>query len=64
MKNLTKKGKQEEEVAEKVNTPELDEMEDMKKFIRKKQLENKILKKISDEIDILITAEINRSKSA
>jgi hypothetical protein len=50
MKNSNKKGKREDVLVEKTLIPEPDEMEKIRIFIRKKKLENQILKKLTDDM--------------
>lgn len=57
MTDSIKSEKREEEVAEKA------ELTDLKQFIRKKQLQNKILKKISDELED-VNSPINKAKDS
>jgi hypothetical protein len=58
MKNSSKKVKKEEEVADKAIGSESAELSEIKKFIRMKQLENKVLKKLSE--DMGLTIELGR----
>lgn len=72
MKKSVKNSIKEEEVAETAVNPisghiedgSVDEMSDIKKFIQKRRLQNKILKKLTDELESSIPSDLNRSKSA
>jgi hypothetical protein len=65
MKNSTKKGKGAEEVAGKaIEESQYDEMNEIREFIRKKQLQNQVLKKLSEDLDQIISQELNKPKSA
>lgn len=44
--------------------PALDEMGEIKKFIQKRRLQNKILKKITEELQANKTTELERNKTA
>jgi|WetSurMetagenome_2_1015567.scaffolds.fasta_scaffold1749551_1 hypothetical protein len=57
MTKSIKSEKREEEVAEKV------ELTDLKKFIRKKQLQNQVLKKITEELED-VNSPINKAKNS
>lgn len=60
MKSSNKKNKQEDELVDKTLLSEQDEMEKIRTFIRKKQLENQILKKLTD--DMMVKPEDNPGK--
>ena len=50
MKNLKKNEKKNDAPLQETLSTEVDEMEKIRIFLRKKQLENKVLKKLSDEL--------------
>jgi hypothetical protein len=64
MKKLIKKDNPDKEAADKAIIIETDEMEKIRIFIRKKQLENRILKKLAEDIQTTLSDELNKSKSA
>jgi hypothetical protein len=65
MKNSSKKGKREEEVADKAINPAYhDVMKEIKEFVRKKQLQNHVLKKLSESMESTLSEELNKPKSA
>lgn len=64
MKKSIKSAIREEEVAGEAVLPEKDEMSEIQKFIQKRRLQNKILKKLTDELQSVSPAELNKSKSA
>ena len=57
MKDSTKRAMKREEVAEKSIQQEPDDMVEIKLFIRKKQLQNIVLKKLSAELDLKSTQD-------
>ena len=58
---LSGKKTEKEELAEK---PVADDMSELKKFIQKQRLQNKILKKIADDLQSLPAEDLNKPKSA
>jgi hypothetical protein len=64
MENSSLKGKREKEVADKAQEPEMNDMENIRLFLRKKQLENKILKQLTDEMLTKISDNVTKSKTA
>jgi len=65
MKNSTKKGKGGGEVAGKAKQElQDDEMKQIHEFIKKKQLQNRVLKKLTDDLDQIISQELGKPKSA
>lgn len=64
MKNSIRKGKREEVSVDNTTSSSSDEMNEIKEFIRKKQLQNQVLKKLSEKIEFLVSHEIEKSKSA
>jgi hypothetical protein len=61
MKKPTKKTEREEEVAEEAST---DDLTELKKFIKKQHLQNKILKKIIEDLQSMDPEDLNKPKSA
>lgn len=64
MKKLIKKSEKVEEVAEKAQNAELDELSEIRKFIKRRTLENRVLKELADELLTSHPYEIKKSKSA
>jgi hypothetical protein len=64
MKNSKKTGKQEEEVADMAISGEKDAMNEIKQFVRKKKLQNQVLKRLSEELEGNLIHELNKPKSA
>jgi hypothetical protein len=64
MNKSIKKVEQEEEVAKKANIEAVDELSDIKKFIQKRRLQNKILRKITEELQNNPSTEFKKPKSA
>lgn len=64
MNKSIKKVEQEEEVAKKAETDVADEMSDIKKFIQKRRLQNKILRKLTEELQTHLSEELKKPKSA
>jgi hypothetical protein len=64
MNKSIKKVEQEEEVAKKANNEVADELSDIKKFIQKRRLQNKILRKLTEELQTNLSAELKKPKSA
>lgn len=64
MNKSIKKVEQEEEVAKKAETEIVDELSDIKKFIQKRRLQNKILRKLTEELQTNLSEELRKPKSA
>jgi hypothetical protein len=64
MKKLINKSEKVEEVAEKAKNRELDELSEIRNFIKRRTLENRVLKELTDELLNTPPYEIKKSKSA
>jgi len=63
MNNSLKRGKPEEINRKKIPEPESDELYEIEKFIRKKRLQNQVLKELSKEIESSVTPEETKTGS-
>ncbi len=57
MRNSSKSGKPEVKITEKTPVPESDELYEIEMLIRKKRLQNQVLKELSKEINYSVTQE-------
>jgi len=57
MRDSSKSGKPEAKITEKTPEPESDELYEIEMFIRKKRLQNQVLKELSKEIESSVTRE-------